>query len=71
LVIALLTIPIYIAQTISSSLYVMMIISGLAASVFTITGLWLSYSFDLTSGASIILVSAAALTVFMIIHRLR
>lgn len=71
LVIALLTIPIYIAQKLSSSLYSMMIISGLSASLFTITGLWLSYSFNLTSGATIILVSAVSLILFMIITKIR
>ncbi|MBL0709316.1 MAG: metal ABC transporter permease [Sulfurimonas sp.] len=71
LVIALLTIPIYIAQNISSSLYSMMIISGFIASFFTMVGLYLSYTFDLTSGASIILVSAFSLIVFMIISKLR
>lgn len=71
LVIALLTIPIYIAQNLSSSLYSMMILSGLIASCFTSIGLWLSYSFDLTSGASIILVSALFLMVFMIAQKLK
>jgi zinc transport system permease protein len=70
LVIALLTIPIYIAQNLSSSLSSMMILSGLIASCFTTIGLWFSYSFDLTSGASIILVSALFLIVFMIVQKL-
>lgn len=71
LVIALLTIPIYIAQKLSSSLYSMMIISGLTASLFTIIGLWLSYTFNLTSGATIILVSAVSLILFMIVAKLK
>ncbi|MDO8453157.1 MAG: metal ABC transporter permease [Sulfurimonas sp.] len=71
LVIALLTIPIYIAQNLSSSLYSMMLISGFIASLFTIVGLWLSYSFDLTSGATIILVSALSLMLFMIVQKIR
>ncbi len=66
LVIALLTIPIYIAQNISSSLSSMMITSGFIASFFTLTGLWLSYTFNLTSGACIILVSAAWLILFIL-----
>jgi zinc transport system permease protein len=69
LVIALLTIPIYIAQNLSSTLYSMMILSGFIAAFFTIVGLWFSYSFDLTSGACIILVSAFSLMAFMIISR--
>lgn len=69
LVIALLTIPIYIAQNITSSLSTMMLASGLIATFFTLVGLWFSYHFDLTSGACIILVSAVGLTLFMIIKR--
>jgi len=66
LVIALLTIPIYIALSISNSLAKMMIISSILSSIFTLLGLWLSYSFDLTSGASIILVSATVLILFLL-----
>jgi zinc transport system permease protein len=71
LVIALLTIPIYIAQNLSSSLYAMMISSGLIATFFTLTGLWLSYAFDLTSGACIILVAAFSLILFMLGSKLK
>ncbi|PKN67931.1 MAG: hypothetical protein CVU57_01575 [Deltaproteobacteria bacterium HGW-Deltaproteobacteria-15] len=56
LVIALLTIPPYIAEKYTTSLGGMMVISSLLGIFFTITGLWLSYSFDLTSGATIIMV---------------
>lgn len=66
LVIALLTIPIYIAEKLTSSLGFMMFISGLLSSFFTIGGLMLSYQFDLTSGASIIMVSAISLSIFML-----
>ncbi|BFU76906.1 metal ABC transporter permease [Arcobacter sp. 15-2] len=65
LVIALLTIPIYIAEKVSTSLGTMMFVSGVLSSVFTLVGLWFSYQFDLTSGASIILVSAFGLTLFL------
>jgi len=71
LVIALLTIPIYIAQYLSSSLFSMMFLSGFIASIFTIIGLWFSYSFNITSGASIILVSALSLMLFMLIIRIK
>ena len=71
LVIALLTIPVYIAEKLSTSLYKMMMLSGVLSSVFTLTGLYFSYIFDLTSGASIILVSAAALFVFLIYSKLK
>ena len=66
LVIALLTIPIYIAEKLSNSLSFMMFISGVFSSIFTLCGLWLSYEFDLTSGASIILVSTVSLGVFLL-----
>jgi zinc transport system permease protein len=66
LVIALLTIPIYIAEKLSSSLISMMIISGLLSSCFTLTGLALSYIYDLTSGATIIMVGAGGLVLFLI-----
>lgn len=69
LVIAMLTIPIYIAEKLSKSLFSMMFLSGLIATVFTLTGLWLSYTYNLTSGASIIMVSALSLGVFLLAHR--
>ena len=58
LVIALLTIPPYIAEKFCKSLKAMMVVSILLNVVFSFTGLWLSYSFNLTSGASIIMVAA-------------
>ena len=69
LVIALLTIPIYIAEKLSNSLGVMMIVSGILSSIFTLVGLFFSYQFDITSGASIILISAISLIVFLIISK--
>ena len=71
LVIALLTIPIYIAEKVSNSLYGMMFISGLLSSFFTILGLILSYNFNLTSGATIIIVSAISLFLFLIYKKFR
>jgi zinc transport system permease protein len=66
LVIALLTIPVYIAQELSNTLLKMMFLSGFIASFFTLCGLWLSYTYDLTSGASIILVSAVFFIIFLV-----
>ncbi len=66
LVIAMLTIPPYIAEKFSSSLWKMMIISILLSSFFTLAGLWLSYEWNLTSGASIILVNGFAFFVFFL-----
>jgi zinc transport system permease protein len=60
MVIALLTIPPFIVEQYARSLFSMMIGSSLLGAVFTLTGLWLSYTFDLTSGAAIILVAGTA-----------
>jgi len=57
LVIALLTIPPYIAEKYTSSLLQMMIASSILGMIFISTGLWASYVSDLTSGATIILVA--------------
>lgn len=69
LVIALLTIPIYIAEKLSHSLISMMVISGVLSTIFTLGGLWLSYTYDLTSGASIIMVSALSLGLFLLVSQ--
>ncbi len=67
LVIAMLTIPVYIAEKLSNSLFSMMFLSGAIATLFTLVGLWMSYTYDLTSGASIIIVSAVSLGVFLLL----
>jgi zinc transport system permease protein len=58
LVIALLTIPIYIASFYSKSLSSMMINAALLSIIFSLVGLVISYNFDLSSGPSIIMVSS-------------
>jgi zinc transport system permease protein len=65
LVIALLTIPPYIAEKYCRSLAQMMMVSALLSIIFNMTGLWLAYSYDLTSGAAIILVAGAAFFISM------
>ncbi len=67
LVIALLTIPPYIAEKYVRSLAQMMVFSTLLAILFNLSGLWLAYTYNLTSGATIILVAAAAFFISMII----
>ena len=57
LVIALLTIPPYLAERRCRSLGGMMFSSTLYSGVFCLAGLGLSYAYDLTSGASIIAVA--------------
>lgn len=59
LVIALLTIPPYLAERKAHSLGRMMVLATLWSLVFCLGGLWLSATLDLTSGASIIAVAVA------------
>jgi zinc transport system permease protein len=70
LVIALLTIPPYIAEKYSSTLSRMMVLATLLSVIFNLSGLWLAYTFDITSGAAIVLVSAAGFLISMIIDAL-
>lgn len=58
LVIALLTIPPFIAERRVRSLGAMMAASGLLSGVFCVLGLGLAYALDLTSGAAIIAVAS-------------
>ncbi len=58
LVIALFSIPPFIAEKFTSDFRMMMIVSGLLGFVFSIIGLFLSYNFDISATASIILVAA-------------
>ncbi len=60
MVIALLTMPAAISEQFTSNLRKMMMLSIVLGIVFTTTGLWLSYALNLTSGATIILVSGGA-----------
>ena len=60
LVIALLTIPPSISENYINSMAGMMALSSLLGIFFTVTGLWLSYNFNLTSGATIIMVAGVA-----------
>ncbi len=69
LVIALLTIPTYLAEVFASRLSSMMIISSLFAVFFTISGLIISYFFDISSGASIIIVGVATLLAVKVVKR--
>ncbi|MBS3758874.1 MAG: metal ABC transporter permease [Desulfobacterales bacterium] len=70
LVIALLTIPPFIAEKYSSSLLMMMVLSTIFAMVFNLVGLWLAYRFNLTSGATIILVATCGFFISMILDYL-
>ncbi|ACS79145.1 metal ABC transporter permease [Maridesulfovibrio salexigens] len=71
LVIALLTIPPQIAESRTSSLFSMMVLSSILSMVFCVSGLLLSYQLNLSSGATIIAVSVAGFLVSAALGRLR
>ena len=65
LIIALFSIPSFIAQFYSNSLLKMMIVSSLLSAIFIFSGLFISYYFDITSGAAIIVVASAIFFSFL------
>ncbi|MBW1781051.1 MAG: metal ABC transporter permease [Deltaproteobacteria bacterium] len=71
LVIALLTIPPFIAERFTTSLGKMMTFSSILGTLFTLGGLCLSYAYDLTSGATIILVAGVAFFAFQLMGLLK
>lgn len=60
MVIAMLTVPAAISGQFVKDMKQMMVLSCVLGILFTVAGLWLSYAWDLTSGATIILVSGLA-----------
>ncbi len=66
MVIALLTMPAAISGQFVKDMKKMMVLASVLGVLFTTTGLWFSYRLNLTSGATIILVSGAAYLVVMI-----
>ena len=70
LVMALLTIPPAIAEKYVRSLWMMMFVSAVLSCLFILTGLGLSYALNLTSGATIIMVSAAGFLFSVVWDRL-
>ena len=71
LVIALLTIPPSIARQYTDNLRPMMLLSAVLGTILTMGGLWCSYILDIASGATIILLLAAAFVVSSVITRMR
>lgn len=69
LVIALLTIPPFIMEKHAKSLIKMMIGASALGALFTFCGLWLSYRYDLTSGATIILVAGIGFMISLLADR--
>ncbi|MBM3131822.1 MAG: metal ABC transporter permease [Chloroflexi bacterium] len=70
LVVALLTIPTALAKQFTYDLRKMMLLSVLFGASFTFGGLWISYEFDVASGASIILLAGSVLLITLGISRL-
>jgi zinc transport system permease protein len=70
MVIALLTIPPFMVEKHARSLGAMMVGSSLLGACFTMAGLYLSYRFDLTSGAAIIMVAGTVFLVTLGIEKL-
>jgi len=70
LVIALLTIPPYIAEKLTNSMATMMALSSVLSALFCGVGLWISYAFDVSSGASIILVATSTFFIQFCVSKL-
>ncbi|MDD5127078.1 MAG: metal ABC transporter permease [Dehalococcoidales bacterium] len=71
LVIALLTIPAALARQFTYNLKKVMLLAILFGALFTFGGLWLSYIFDLASGATIIMLSGTVMMVSFGLSRIR
>jgi len=71
LVIALLTLPAAISQHYTETMKSMMGLAVVLGTLFCLTGLGVSYSLDVPSGATIILVTALAYLILTILHRCR
>lgn len=69
LVIALLTIPPYIAERFTNSLSYMMVLASFLSCLFCLSGLYISYTLNLSSGACIILVATTTFFIQMVIGR--
>jgi zinc transport system permease protein len=70
LVIALLTMPAALCALFMKDMRKTMAMAVVLGMVFTTAGLWLSYRFDLTAGAAIILVGAAAYLLALAVARI-
>jgi zinc transport system permease protein len=69
LLIALLTMPAAISALFVRDMRRMMVVAGLVGAAFTSAGLWLSYTFNIASGATIILLTAAVFLVCLVVRR--
>jgi len=67
LVIALLTIPAAMSRQFTSNLKKMMLLSIIFGAVFSSGGIWLSYLFDVPSGATIVLVMSVVYLLYSLV----
>ena len=67
LVIALLTIPAAMSRQFTSNLKKMMLLSIIFGAVFSSGGIWLSYMFDVPSGATIVLVMSVVYLMYSLV----
>jgi zinc transport system permease protein len=65
LVIALMSIPPFMAEKFSPSLYKMMYLSTVFTLVFTFSGLFVSYAYNISSGATIILIASIVFFLYL------
>jgi zinc transport system permease protein len=70
LVIALLTIPPFIAEKYTGSLGKMMALASVLSMAFSLVGLWVSYQFNLASGATIIMVAGVGFFLSLVLDAL-
>lgn len=69
LVMALITVPAHLGERFARSLAGMMALAGCFSAAFSLLGLWLAALFNLTAGASIILVAVIAYTGITALHK--
>ena len=69
LVIALFSIPPFIAEKFTKKLYMTMVLSGVLAAIFCLVGLAISYQFDISATPAIILSSASIFFLVLIFKR--
>jgi len=70
LVIALISIPTFMAEKVSSSLYKMMYVATLITIFFTYSGLFLSYYLNISSGAAIIFIASILFFAFIVLLKM-
>jgi len=71
MVIALLSLPVAIAERGARSLGQMMVLGGLLSALFTTAGLWVSYEADLPSGATAVVITGATYLLTLLGARVR